>query len=373
MCSNCYNGCVEVSSDKCVRYTGVNIPELGISNGDTLFHVEQQLIAHLTSVINGSGIKITFAPSILCDLIKKYLPTCGDVSLNDVLITLVNAVCDLQAQVTGIKEDVDALNADYNIGCLTGVTSSSDTHDVVQAVIASVCSAISDLEALSLNVTTNYVLKTDIDSYIAEYLASIPSTNKAYSNMVPYTVVEYYGSLSNFPNPTDGFDVNGVGQGYWEKVYLCNGLNATPDKRGRVGVGVIVGVGGGPLNSAVNPASSPFNPNYDLTDIAGANSVTLTNSQIPAHTHPTTVGDPGHKHPTEKFYARAINYGNENSTPVLQSQLGTNSNLVTPSTDNSATTATTGVSVSVNPNTGGGGAHSNTQPSLACYYIMYKP
>ena len=35
-CSNCFNGCTEIISDQCVRYTGFNIPALGISNGDTL-------------------------------------------------------------------------------------------------------------------------------------------------------------------------------------------------------------------------------------------------------------------------------------------------------------------------------------------------
>lgn len=29
-CTNCFNGCTEITSDKCVRYTGTNIPELGI-------------------------------------------------------------------------------------------------------------------------------------------------------------------------------------------------------------------------------------------------------------------------------------------------------------------------------------------------------
>ena len=41
-CSNCFNGCAEITSDKCVKYTGADIPALGISYGDTLLHVEEQ-------------------------------------------------------------------------------------------------------------------------------------------------------------------------------------------------------------------------------------------------------------------------------------------------------------------------------------------
>lgn len=372
MCSNCYNGCAEVSSDKCVRYTGVNVPLLGISNGDTLLYVEQQLIAYLSSALDGTGIKITFAPSIICDLIKKYLPTCGDVSLLDVLITLVKSICDLQEQVAAIKSDIDTLNADYDVDCLTGVTNSSDTHSILQAVITELCSVSSDLAALTLDVATNYVKIADVDSYIADYLASVAPANKAYTKMLPYSPVPYFNSLSGYPTPSDQLSTTGEGTGYWEKVYICNGLSTTPDLRGRTVVGAIVGVGGAALSPAVDPAN-PFNPNYSIGSTAGANYVTLTPAQIPPHTHPSTVGDPGHIHPTAQFYSRPLNYGSENSTPALQKQLGANSTLGTPDTLNIGTSAQTGVSVTVENNVGGGGAHANNQPALACYYIMYKP
>jgi len=38
-CQNCFNGCVEITSDKCVRYKGEDFPILGISTGDTLLSV----------------------------------------------------------------------------------------------------------------------------------------------------------------------------------------------------------------------------------------------------------------------------------------------------------------------------------------------
>lgn len=42
-CNNCYNGCVETTSDQCVKYTGLSIPELGITKGDSLSLVLLQI------------------------------------------------------------------------------------------------------------------------------------------------------------------------------------------------------------------------------------------------------------------------------------------------------------------------------------------
>lgn len=44
ICSNCYNGCAEITSDQCIRYTGIDVPVLGIKTGDSLSYVEQALI-----------------------------------------------------------------------------------------------------------------------------------------------------------------------------------------------------------------------------------------------------------------------------------------------------------------------------------------
>ena len=66
ICSNCYNGCTEIVSDKCVRYTGIDVPILGIQTGDSLSFVEQCIITFLTSTLDGTGIKLTIYPEIIC-------------------------------------------------------------------------------------------------------------------------------------------------------------------------------------------------------------------------------------------------------------------------------------------------------------------
>jgi microcystin-dependent protein len=382
-CNNCYNGCVETTSDKCVRYTGENVEALSIANGDNLYTVEQALINAVVSFLDGTGIDITIDPAAYCALVTSYLPECKPICASPTAVelfeALVKAACDLQEQIVDVAADIATLNADYDVDCLSGVTNSSDTHAVLQAAITKICELGVDLDALALDVDTNYVKIADINSYIAAYLAGISVSNKYYTKMVPYTVVEYYGALSGYPTGADGFSAAGVGYGYWENIYLCNGLNGTPDKRGRVSVGAIVGVGGGALNPAVDP-SNPSNPNYALYTISGSNSVVLTSSQIPSHTHSATVTDPQHFHYLLGNDTVTATCAALSSTSILASNgdCGTNPNYqLSASAQVAATLAkssssTTGISVT-NGNTGGGLGHSNIQPSIGCYYIMYKP
>jgi len=344
-CSNCYNGCAEIVSDRCVKYTGLDVPALGIQNGDSLSLVEASLIEFLTNALTGVSIVPTINESILCEVVSKYLPDCGELNLNAYISALIQAACDLQAQVDVLDGRVDTIEANYSIGCLTGVTPTSGTHAILQAVITKLCEIDVELAALALDVDTNYVKIADLNDLIQAYLDSVASSTQYYTKMVPYTVVEYYGSLSHF-------DATGAGLGDWVNIYLCNGQNGTPDKRGRVPVGAIQLVPGGALNPSVNPAT-PGNPNYALGDISGANTITLDITQIPSHTH--TLTDPGHTHTYEGSIQPGG--GGESSRDGVQSTLTTNS-------------STTGITIA---SAGGGLGHSNIQPVLACYYIMYIP
>lgn len=348
-CSNCFNGCAEIVSDKCVRYTGLDAPALGIKAGDTLASVEDALISFLTQVLNGSGVYPNIGSTTVCNVVRQYLPTCCDPSINDFVIALIQAACNLQDQILAEQARIDVIEANYSVGCLSGVSANSGTHAILQAVIVRLCELEVDLGALTVDLDTNYVKLADLNDLIAAYLAGQSVSTQYYLKMVPYTVMEYYGTLANF-------DASGAGIGDWQKIYLCNGQNGTPDKRGRVGVGAIAGVPGGALNPAVNPAN-PGNPNYALLTSTGANAVTLDITQIPSHTHAATVNDPGHSH---SFDGGVLPGGGGDSTRIgVVAVLNTQS-------------ATTGITVS-NANIGGSGAHSNIQPSLACYYIMYIP
>ena len=373
-CSNCYNGCTEIVSDRCVKYTGIDVPVLGIQTGDSLSFVEQALITFLTSTLDGTGVKIDLGDTVVCTLVQQYLPTCKDLSIVDISKALIEAACDLQEQVDDVVADIAVLNADYTIGCLTGVTASSDTHAIVQAVITKLCQVQVDLTALALNVSTNYVSIANINSYIQAYLNSIGSSTLVSNKMVPYSAVPYFGPLSYF-NGT------GAGTGDWVKIYLCNGQNGTPDLRGRTLVGTTTGMFGGPLDPEVDPAN-PANPNYVITTEVGANEVFLSSTQIPAHTHiataVATVTPATHSHltvsdgtaiplnvddPIDSGYSSGGNLGYS-----LRSASDTTANLG----KTNDVTIDVGVAVS-NGSTGGGLGHANIQPSRGCYYIIYIP
>jgi len=373
MCSNCYNGCTDITSDQCVRYTGIDIPILGIKNGDSLSYVEQALITFLVSTLDGTGIKPTIPSEIICTLVQSFLPTCEDITEVDLFKSLIQATCSLQTQITTEKNRIDVIEADYTLDCVTGVSTGDGTHAVLQAVIVKLCSVSTDLAALALNVSTNYVALADLNSLIAAFLASIAPSDNYSNRMIPFTAVEYYGSLGNF-------DGSGAGLGLFANIYLCNGNNGTPDKRGRIPVGAIAGVSGGALDPAVNPASSTFNPNYAVGDtIYGTNSVTLNTTQIPSHLHAIT--DVQHNHLT--VYDNGAPTGQtgvapSNSQPILR----TNDSGTTiaysiqgpiSGTPNICITSSSYTGINTTNNTGGGLAHDNKQPSLACYYIMYIP
>jgi len=372
ICSNCYNGCAETTSDQCVRYTGVDVPILGIKTGDSLSYVEQALITFLTSTLDGSGIILPINPQIICEIVSKNLVSCEDLSLPNVISAIIKAVCELDVRVIAIEDDLAALEGPYTIGCLTGVTSSSGTHAILQAVITKLCGLEVELDALALDVDTNYVKLADFNSLIAAYLASVGTSTKYYNRMIPYAVVEYYGPV------TGNFDVTGAGLGDWEKIYLCNGNNSTPDKRGRVPVGATVGMGGGPFNPAVDPGIAG-NPSYALLGTAGSNTVTLGPTQIPAHSHSATntVTVSDHTHFTVLVGSnvaltsttpidQGANYGG-NTSYDLSGAVGTaNIGLTSPN-------KSTIVVDTVIGSTGGGLAHNNFQPGLGCYYIMYIP
>lgn len=353
-CSNCFNGCTETTSDKCVKYTGIDVPVLGIKNGDSLSYVEQALIEFLTSTLDGSGIKLDIAPESICTLVNDFLPNCADLTMYDLSVALINSACSLQEQVDAINLTLSAAEADYDIDCLTGVTASSGTHVILQAVIDLLCEVNADLNAVTLDISTNYVSISDIDTYIADYLSTIGASTLISNKMVPYVAVEYYGS-------TSFFNATGAGTGDWANIYLCNGLNGTPDKRGRVGIGVTTGMGGSSFDAAVDPAIAG-NPAYTLYSKAGANIVTLDATQIPSHTHAAVLAMAPHSHTISPVYTAGGSILNHLSfaSNIAES-------VVT------ATGLTTSTGTVTNSATGGGLAHANNQPALACLYIIYIP
>ena len=86
----------------------------------------------------------------------------------------------------------------------------------------------------------------------------------------------------------------------------------------------------------------------------------LTSAEIPAHTHPNSLNDPGHSHPLNPnpggFFGSGGNGGASGAAGISAAAVGG---------------STTGITITNAANTGGGGAHNNTQAS-AGINIMVK-
>lgn len=362
-CENCYTGCASIISDQCVRYTGIDIPFLEIYYGDSLDCVERAITDYLATVATGEGITIDISEQD-CTYITDLLPEeATEFTALEVFQALVEAACDLNSRLTSVQYDLSILNADYAVECLSGVIPATNTHDILQATITKLCEVDADLAALAVNVDANYVKLADLNTLIQAYLDSINPVPQQNLRMIPYTVVEYYPPAGNL----DNFDATGAGISAlgWDKIYLCNGQNGTPDKRGWIPVGVTVVKGGlNDYNAKVNPVGYG-NPTYTLNGINGQNNVTLTIDQIPSHTHLATansiVTDPGHAH---DFPGVGGNGGS--GSPEREGD------PATLTTDPAITKITVATTV-INSAQGGGQSHTNIPPVKGCYYIIYIP
>jgi len=367
ICSNCYSNCAEIQSDKCVKYTGIDITTLGINNGDSINYVVSAIMGFLVSTLDASGIKYELEPGNVCTIISDQLVDCTDITQKDISNALAAAICAIDTRVTALEAFDAALEASYTPGCISGITGNEGTHAVLQAVIDKLCVAVTDLDALELDVSTNYVLISDIDTYIANYISgqSEGSTVGLKDRMVPYAVTEYYGPTNVFDASGAGLDKTGEGGQDWRQIYLCNGENGTPDKRGRVGVGATSGMGGGAFPNETNPVVSG-NPTYNLYSTTGNNTVTLTSAQMPSHTHTATIAPAGEHNHTLFFAEYATGIA---ANPGYD---GGDNNYDVSSTKTTSTELDHTHIISIDA-TGSGQSHNNIQPVLACYYIMYIP
>lgn len=348
-CQDCLLNCPDIISDRCVQYTGPEIPLLGICPGDTLYEFEVAIANELTGLLNGSGIEptnLTISCTFLSDILAGASP-----NLNNVLQMLISASCTLKSLIDSISTVI--ANPVFNTSCLTGLPTNPTRDDILQATINMVCAIKTTVDAIP----TTYVKNTDLTNLVTNIVNNINGGGgtvvQVNQKLIPYAAMPYFGPLSNF----DGAGVGIAAYGF-DKIYICNGTNGTPDMRGRAVVGAVRGVpGGGALDAAVDPAVNSNNPNYGLNDKAGTNFEILTIPQIPNHNH--TVIDPGHSHNSR--YRQNLAPQSGSSTPCWANQ---NDQFV------ATTTSTTGISLG---STGGGQPHNNIQPSIAAWWIMYIP
>jgi len=342
-CTDCFRNCDIIPPDRCVEYTGPDIACLGICTGDTLYQFEAAVAEKLCAAIDGTGIDLSDV-NITCSFLTDILGT-NDPTLVGLMNMLVEATCTLKELVDAINAQISATYV-FDTECLTGTLTTRD--DIIQAVITKLCADSARITVIE----GDYVKNSDLCTLVQACIAGTGTPSTQYNlRMVPYAPIPYVGSLSNFDNTGKGLSAFN-----FDKVYLMNGLNGTQDWRGRSPIGAINNVPGGTLDSAVDP-TLPANAglNYNLNAKVGQSNVTLAVTQMPAHTH--GINDPGHRHQitgyvgggTSSFSAGTGNYWYK---------------------DPFVSNSTTGITLQP---TGSSQPHTNLQPSIACYYIVYLP
>lgn len=359
-CKDCLKNCDPIITDRCVKYTGPDVPLLGICKGDSLFEFEAAIVAKLTTALDGRGITLedlTLGCAFLTTLLDGREQT-----LENVLQVLLDGECNLNTRVTAL-EGSSSTPFSFNTQCLTGTLSSRDY--ILQATINKVC----DVDTRLSTVENEYIKQSDLCAQVNACIAGKASSDFK-DRMVPYAPIPYIGPLSNFDNTGKGLSSTG-----FDKVYLMNGLNGTQDWRGRSPIGAIQNVPGGTYDAAIDP-SLPENAsyNYALNQRVGANSVTLSTNQMPLHSH--SVLDPGHRH----FSISNSGSGSKGASPTLPIAWSSNRDngnqdydlCVASGNANAGPTnsSTTGITLGT---TGQSQSHTNVQPSAACYYIIYIP
>lgn len=177
--------------------------------------------------------------------------------------------------------------------------------------------------------------------------AGVTATELQYLDGVTSSIQTQLTNLSTTLMPSGAIILwSGAANAIPSGFVLCDGTNSTPDLRDRF----VVGAGS----------------TYAVGDTGGAASVSLTEANLPAHSHTATVTDPGHTHTTSGRLVDSFDGGSDDYVMADLTTTGSTDDTQETSTTNSATT---GISVALS-STGSGSAHENRPPYYALCYIM---
>jgi microcystin-dependent protein len=362
-CTDCYNNCDPApTADSCVKYTGEAVAELDISFGDNLKCVQKALIDYLLAFKDASGITLTELASN-CEFLDNLI--LEDYSLKNILQAYSTALCSLDTRILALQPAATS----FDVTCLEGLTVSSTPNQILQATINKLCSVTGRVAAIE----ASYVTKETVTSMITQQTTTNSSTQEN-TKLSRYVAYPYHGPLSVFDSTGAGISAQG-----YDKIYICNGQTIrgfkTPDYRGYSPIGANIGVPGGALDSAVDPAQVK-NAGYGIGINAkkGSYTHTLTQTEGPAHNH--TVTDPGHEHYILNNQSNGVKWPSSSDTVTWSSNKANGNQdydmckgLGAANIGKSSAKAT-GISLE---NAGGGQPHNNTHPVVGTVFIMYIP
>lgn len=336
-----------------VIWQGGDIECLGICNGIKLTPLVSTIVTSICQILEDIDISsVELCPEFITKLgtRDKNIANLFQVLL-DYNCSLIDLLADMQDQID-IKQQITV-----NLKCLQPTPETDPCNDysdltlnsILQIIIDAFCKLREEYDEFVENIYAN--IEELIDTKIQENNTTIISQ----TSIPQLLIFAYNGPLTNFDSTGKGL----VG-GLYEKYAICNGNNGTPDYRGFVLPMAIQGMGGGALDSLVDPVLNPATPtsNYSVGSKGGRVLANLTVANIPSHNHSVNLTDPGHSHTVQGIiFQDSPDFGNGGAgmdtwTAVINTSI-----------------STTGISVSIN-NTGGSQPHENRMPYKATVYIQ---
>lgn len=352
-----------------VLWTGINLDCFDICNGDSITPLMEAIANRVCELLETTDVTST----VLCESLIQELGS-QDKTIGTLLQILSTEACTLRELIEDIQEQLGtstSLTLDFK--CVStsdacGTTNPDTLQGILQLIINSFCTLKDQFDEITENIgdTINNSIEAYLDNLFTTALPNRiikqntnPASYKFRGFIPPNCPIEYYGSLTHFDSSGKGLDI-------MDGWYLCNGNNGTIDKRGTVAVCAIQGMGGGGLQSYVNPASNPATPsaNYSIGDRGGSVSVSLSLSQIPNHNHNISHTISQNPHTHTMTFQKSGN-GGGGSDAAYNSNFGSTTDTLTTSASNADISISSTIGF-----TGGNQAHENRMPYIACAYIQ---
>lgn len=354
MCQTCFDNCGKsLTSDICVKYTGEDITDLGICQGDSLHEIIDIVFEQLSLKISQST---TFTTTTSCSFIDTILG-----GKSKTLQNLIDAIIQGECTLKSLYDSISAIvNAPFVVpaSCLT-LPSNPTRDNVLSALVTIVCSLQSDLNIIK----ADYVKATQLNVLIAQYLQSIgitPGSPTGLQNAKypEYVALPYHGPLSNFSS-------TGTGLGNYDKLYICLGQTVSsssgpytlPDYRGRSPIGSNMDFTLSNIDVEVNPTLAA-NAGYNISQNTkkGAFTHALSSLENGQHNHPVTVNPHNHILP----WARS-DFGNSGIRAGGDAVM-----------DGTLVSANSGIDITIS-DSGAGNPHNTTHPVIGAPFVMYVP